>query len=71
MVDDSLQPTDTRVKQLEKKTKLTGFLQTHCRKKALYVLHQKVKVFKAPKLPADIFSTLKHIPDPMPEGEVL
>ena len=27
------------------------------------------EVCKAPNLPADIFSKLRHIPDPMPEGE--
>jgi len=46
-VDDSLQPTDTTVKQVEKKRTLID-----------------------PKLPANILNTLKHIPDPMSEGEM-
>ena len=72
-IDANLNINDT-AKKIGKKLNLTDFLKTHCAEKTYMFYVKKCDdisshICKPPRLPKEIFQTLKHLPDPILDGD--
>lgn len=73
-IDDSLTQENTTQKSIALKADILKFLETHCKSR-----HYLFRVKKCgstvcewcsdPRLPQEVFSTLNHLPDPIPNGD--
>ena len=73
-VDATLSPDDTTKVKAEKKADFQSFLATHCVQRQYMFSVKKCdqtncNICKPPVLPHEIFSTLHHLPDPVPNGD--
>ena len=73
-VDETLTQNDTTTKLLLPKKKLQDFFNSHCKRRHYMFSVMKCAdisclVCKAPRLPEDVFQSLHHIPDPVPNGD--
>ncbi len=72
-VDGDLKPEVTHKKELDKLKLYQAFLSEHC-KITHYMFSVKkctreVCICKPPTLPTEVFDTIHHLPDPVPNGE--
>ena len=73
-VDASVERGDTTKAKIKPESELLKFFETHCVQRHYMFSVKKYgegscNVCKEPRLPADVFSTLSHLPDPIPNGE--
>ena len=73
-IDSSLERTDTTRVLTNDKKELQEFIQTHCKVRHYMFSVKKCTdsscgICQPPRLPADIFSIIHHLPDPVPEGD--
>ena len=72
-IDSSLERKDT-TKVLTKEKELQEFMQSHCKVRHYMFSVKKCtdtncSVCNPPRLPTDVFSTIHHLPDPIPNGD--
>ena len=72
-IDATVDISDTSQEKVRNKTDLLNFLKTHCVQKHMFSVKKCDNVSCTtclpPRLPNSVFSTLYHLPDPMPNGE--
>ena len=74
VIDDSIDPTDTRKQSAMNKEVFHKFYDEHCKSRQYMFSVKKCgkascKVCKCPRLPLEVFEGLHHMPDPVPSGE--
>ena len=72
-VDGTLNRKNLRKEDISSKTALLDFLQVHCKIRHYMFSIKKCNlpgcVCNPPRLPVDIFNSLHHLPDPIPNGD--
>ena len=71
-VDDSLLRTDTTKKLVKNKEKFQEFIKKHCVIRHYFFSVKKcldLNCCRPPRLPQELFQSLHHLPDPMPNGD--
>lgn len=73
-IDSSLERKDTTKVLTKEKKELQEFMQSHCKVRHYMFSVKKCtdtncSVCNPPRLPTDVFSTIHHLPDPIPNGD--
>lgn len=74
LIDNSLERKDTTEKLIVDKKQLGDFFESHCKIRHYMFSVKKCgsadcKICKVPRLPADVFNDVHHLPDPIPDDD--
>lgn len=73
-VDETITPETTTKDETQKKERFQDFLQRHCKIRhymfSVKICNTSSCTCKPPRLPKDVFDSLHHLPDPMPDGDL-
>ena len=73
VIDDTITPETTTKDEMQKKKRFQNFLQWHCKIHHYMFSVKKCNtpscICKPPRLPKNVFDSLHHLPNPMPDGD--